>query len=294
MNTFLNGVGVALVTPFTNSGAVDFEALKKLVDFTIAGGVDYLVALGTTAETATLTADEKDAVLDCVLATNAGRKSVVVGVGGNNTADVCAQLAKYSREGVNAILSVTPYYNKPSQEGIYQHYKQIATTSTLPVVLYNVPGRTGVNMTATTTLRLANEFSNIIAVKEASGNLGQVAYILRDRPANFKVISGDDNLSVALISQGGDGVISVAANSFPEVFSEMIHCALKGDYTTAQANLSRLLEATDLLFSEGNPTGVKAALAVKGILENNLRLPLVPSTEKLYASLKEQIEKYGI
>ncbi|MFI3268337.1 MAG: 4-hydroxy-tetrahydrodipicolinate synthase, partial [Rikenellaceae bacterium] len=231
MNSFLDGVGVALVTPFTNSGEVDFKALEKLINFTIDGGVDYLVALGTTAETATLTTDEKSAVLDCILSVNAGRKDVVVGVGGNNTADVCAQLANYSREGVKAILSVTPYYNKPSQEGIYQHYKQVVSSSKLPIILYNVPGRTGVNMTAATTLRLAHEFDNIVAVKEASGNLGQAAYILRDKPANFKVISGDDNLSLALIAQGGSGVISVAANAFPKVFCEMVHSALEGDLT---------------------------------------------------------------
>lgn len=294
MNCFLNGVGVALVTPFKENGSVDFDALTRLVNFNIDGGVDYLVALGTTAETATLTCDEKSEVLDVILAANDGRVSVVVGVGGNNTAEVCAQIPTFVRKGVCAVLSVTPYYNKPSQEGIYQHYKAIAESSPLPIVLYNVPGRTGVNMSASTTLRLAHEFKNIIAIKEASGSLNQVAYILRDRPEGFKVISGDDNLAFAVIAQGGDGVISVAANSFPVKFSTMIHAALKGDYKSAQSGFMSLLEATDLLFAEGNPTGVKAALAVKGIMGNYLRLPLVSSSDELYSKIKSQIEKYDL
>lgn len=294
MNYFLNGVGVALITPFNENGSIDFESLIKVVNFNIDNGVDYLVALGTTAETATLTNEQKHEVLECVISANKGRKKVIVGIGGNSTAEVCSQISELSYEGVSAILSVTPYYNKPTQEGLYQHYKAVSNASKLPIILYNVPGRTGVNMTATTTLRLAHEFDNIVAIKDASGDFGQAAYILRNRPEGFKFLSGDDNIAVALISQGGDGVISVAANAFPLKFSQMIHNALDGDFKGAQKGLYELLEVTDLLFAEGNPAGVKAALASKGIIKNFLRLPLVSSSEELYNKIENQIKKYNL
>lgn len=290
----LKGVGVALVTPFNEVGDVDYTSLQKLVNFVIDGGVDYLVALGTTAETATLSSEEKKKVLDTIIKTNNSRKPIVVGIGGNNTSEVCKQIEEMDFTGIVAVLTVTPYYNKPSQEGIYQHYKAVAGVSKVPVILYNVPGRTGVNMSAATTVRLAREFSNIVAVKEASGNLNQAAYILRDCPEDFLVISGDDNITLALIAQGGVGVISVAANCYPVKFSHMVKSALNGDYKSAQSDFKQLVEATDALFEEGNPTGAKAALAIKGIITNKLRLPLVSSTEALYSKIKNLIEKYDL
>lgn len=294
MKTNIGGVGVALVTPFTSNLEVDFTALDKLVEHVIEGGADYLVALGTTAETPTLSAREKRAVADRILRANDGRKPVVAGIGGNSTAEVVFAVKEFDFKGFDALLSVTPYYNKPSQEGIYQHYKAVSGASPVPVILYNVPGRTGVNMTAQTTLRLARDFENIVAVKEASGNLSQAAYILRDRPEGFAFISGDDNSTLPIIAMGGDGVISVAANAFPEKFCDMVHYAMDGDFKTA-ANLHlQLTEATDLLFKEGNPTGVKAALYLKGIVENYLRLPLIPSSQELEADIKSQMEYFGL
>ena len=290
----LRGVGVALITPFKKDGAVDFPALEKVVDYTITGGVDFLVVLGTTAESATLNKEEKKAVIKCVKEVNGERKPVVVGIGGNNTAQVVADLRESDLTGIEAILSVTPYYNKPSQQGMYAHFKAIAEASPIPVILYNVPGRTGVNLNADTVLRLANEVPNIVAVKEASGNLGQAGYILRGRPEGFSVLSGEDNLTLGLISQGGDGVISVVANVFPKEFCEMVHVALKGDFVAAQAYFKRLQEVTDALFEEGNPAGVKAALTLKGLIDNHLRLPLVPVSERVVQKIKKNIEKYSL
>lgn len=294
MKTNIHGVGVALVTPFNNDLEIDFAALEALVEYVIGAGADYLVVLGTTAETPTLSAAEKRAVADRVLALNAGRKPVVIGIGGNNTAEVVTAVKEFDFKGVDALLSVTPYYNKPSQEGIYQHYKAVAEASPVPVVLYNVPGRTGVNMTACTTLRLAHDFKNIIAVKEASGNLSQAAYILRDRPEGFLVISGDDNCALPMMSMGGNGVISVAANAFAAKFCKMVHLAEDGNFPAAATLHLELTEATDLLFAEGNPVGVKAALTIKGIIPNNLRLPLVKASDELCGKLKVQIEKYSL
>ncbi len=290
----LRGVGVALVTPFDVAGKVDFPALERVIEYDIAGGVDYLVVLGTTGESATMTAEEKNEVLQFVIQKNKGRKPIVYGVGGNNTAEVIRQISSLNVEGINAILSVSPYYNKPSQEGIYAHYKAIAEASAWPVILYNVPGRTGSNISAATTLRLAHDFPNIIGIKEASGNLSQAAYILRDKPKDFLVISGDDNLATSLIGLGGDGVISVAAGVFPKLFCEMIHAALDNKPQVARVHYMKLVEATDALFEEGNPAGVKAALHCKGLIENVLRLPLVPVSEKVYAKIQTQIEKYSL
>lgn len=287
------GVGVALVTPFKADGAVDFEALTALINHTEP--VDYYVVMGTTAESATLSAGEKYDVLHHIIAQNNGRKPIVYGIGGNDTAEVVRQIQETDLEGVDAILSVVPYYNKPSQEGIYRHYAEILTASPLPVILYNVPGRTGVNMTATTTLRLARDFAGkAIAVKEASGNASQAAYILRDRPEGFLVISGDDNLTLPIIALGGDGVISVSANAFARTMTQMVTYALAGNISEASKVNLRLLEVTDLLFAEGNPAGVKAALVIKGVMGKTLRLPLVSASDKLMCDIKTQIEQYGL
>lgn len=289
------GVGVALITPFNDDKTIDFAALELLVDKCCREGADYLVVLGTTAETATLTNAEKIQVIEACKKANKQRLPLVLGIGGNNTCTVTEDIQNTDLEGFSAILSVTPYYNKPNQTGLYLHYKALAEVTTLPIILYNVPGRTGINLSAETTLKLAHEFPEIfIAIKEASGNLGQIAYILKDRPANFAVISGDDNLTLPAIALGGDGVISVSANSFTKTFCQMIHLCIKGDFSEAAPLNLKLHEVTDLLFAEGNPVGVKAALTCKGEIKNNLRLPLVSSTEKLYQEIKQQIEKYDI
>lgn len=292
MENRFRGVGVALITPFTKELEIDFAALERLIEYDIEGGVSYFVALGTTAESATMTPEEKQAVLSFVVEKVRGRVPLMVGIGGNNTLAVAEEMSRLDLTGADAILSVVPYYNKPNQQGIYEHYKYLAQHAPLPLVLYNVPGRTGVNMSAETTLRLAHEFPNIIAVKEASGNMGQAGYILRERPENFRVISGDDNTALPLIALGGDGVISVSANAFPQAVSNLIGGALSDDYATARVYQYRLMEATDLLFAEGNPAGVKAALAIKGIVQNYLRLPLVPATQGLYDRLAANMEKF--
>ena len=294
MKTNIKGVGVALITPFNDNGDVDFEALERLLDRVAAGGADYLVVLGTTAETPTLSAAEKEAVTKFIVSKNGGRMPVVIGIGGNCTAEVVDHIRHFDFTGIDAVLSVAPYYNKPSQEGIYQHYKAIAGVSPRPVVMYNIPGRTGVNMTAETTLRLARECKNIIAVKEASGNLSQMAYILRDRPEGFLVISGDDNLTLPLMAMGGDGVISVAVNAYPGKFCRMVHLLQQGDTAAAAGLHLEMMEATDALFAEGNPVGVKASLAYYGLIRNNLRLPLVRSSAVLNERLKELIGRYDL
>lgn len=294
-NISLRGVGVALITPFTATGEVDYPALGRLIEHVTNGGVDYLVVLGTTGETATLDAQEKNEIIRYVIEKNAGKLPVVVGIGGNDTRSLIRSVTSADLTGVEAILSVTPYYNKPDQRGIYAHYSALLDESPLPVILYNVPGRTGINMTAETTLRLAHDFpGKALAVKEASGSLSQAAYILRDRPEGFYFISGDDNFTLASIAMGGDGVISVSANSFASTFSKMVHAALAGDFGAAARLNLNLYEATDLLFAEGNPVGVKAALHIQGIIENQLRLPLVSSSAGLYEKLAAQIKKYGL
>lgn len=275
-----------MVTPFTPGGQVDYKALERLVAHVTAGGVDFLVALGTTAETATLTADEKRDVLACVKGANGGKLPLVVGIGGNCTAEVVRTFGQYDLEGVEAILSVTPYYNKPTQEGLFQHYRVLAAEAPRPLILYNVPSRTGVNMSAETTLRLAHGVKNILGTKEACGSAAQIACILRDRPEGFRVISGDDGMTLAIMAMGGDGVISVAANAFPFAMAALA----KGD---AAMHL-RLLEVIDALFEEGNPAGVKAALALKGICESQVRLPLMPASGPLREKMKTLVDKYGL
>ena len=273
----LKGMGVALITPFKADGSVDYIALGKLIDFQVKNGTDYLVVLGTTAETPTLSAEEKAKIQNLVIEKVNRRIPIVLGLGGNNTAEIVKRLETESFEGIDAILSVVPYYNKPSQEGIYQHYKAIARASKLPIVLYNVPGRTGVNMTAETTLRIAKEFKNVVAIKEASGNITQMDDIIKNKPRDFDVISGDDGITFPLITLGAVGVISVIGNAFPREFSRMVRLALAGDYNNALTIHHRFTELFELLFVDGNPAGVKSILHVMGYIDNQLRLPLVPT-----------------
>jgi 4-hydroxy-tetrahydrodipicolinate synthase len=278
-NKQFKGTGVALVTPFQKNGSIDFTALEKLVNSVIKGGVDFLVALGTTAETPTLTTSEKQAVLSAIVSYSDGKIPVVCGIGGNNTEEVVQQLKGTDLHGVDAILSVAPYYNKPSQEGMYLHFKKIATATNKPIILYNVPGRTGSNLLPATILRLAADFNNIIAVKEASGNIVQCMELLQHKPEEFTVLSGDDNLVLAQMAIGMEGIISVAANCFTKEFTDMINLAIVGKFDKARKVHYKLLTGIDLLFAEGNPAGVKSALKQMGICENVLRLPLAPVSE---------------
>lgn len=294
MHKDIHGVGVALVTPFDKSGNVDYPALGRVVDFVTGGGVDYLVALGTTAETPTLNDRERKSVLAFIKERNAGRRPLIVGCGGNDTAEVVRCVNGIDLSGVDAVLSVTPYYNKPSQEGIYQHYKRIAGESPVPVILYNVPARTGINMTAETTLRLAHDVRNIIGVKEACGTVAQLAQILCGRPARFKVISGDDIMALPLVAMGGDGVISVAANAFPHAMRRMVAAAERGDNAEASDAFRKLFCPLEFLFCEGSPTGIKAALAIRGIIENNLRPPLLPASKELMERMRAAMEECGL
>ena len=290
----MQGTGVALITPFKAGREVDYEALGLLVDNVIRGGANFLVVLGTTAETPTLSKAEKADVVAFIRERNGNRLPMVIGIGGNCTADVMRTINETDTSGFDAILSVTPYYNKPSQQGLYTHFKTIAQNAPLPLVLYNVPGRTGVNLAADTTLKLAHECDNIVAIKEASGSLKQTAYILRDRPAGFKVFSGDDNLALPMIALGADGVISVAANAFPEVFCQMIDLAMQGRAREAAPMQLRLQEAVDALFEEGNPTGIKTALAIKKIGDGSLRLPLVAGSERLVEKMQALFAQYAL
>lgn len=290
----LCGVGAAMITPFKSNGECDMEALGRMLDYVIDGGTDYIVALGTTAETPTLSADEKRQILDFTREKVAGRKPIVVGAGGNNTAELIRQIQTMDLEGISAILSVTPYYNKPSQEGLYLHYKAVAEASPLPIILYNVPGRTGVNMTAETTCRLAADCPNIVAVKEASGKIDQIDQIIKNRPKDFLVLSGDDGMTVDVMRKGGDGVISVAVNAFPKRFSHVVYLAKQGLFDRAAEAYEPLHEAVCALFEQGNPTGVKAALSLMGHIENSLRLPLVPATDLLIKKLEKLIREYEL
>jgi len=291
MGQKFRGAGVALITPFKKDSTIDFDALGDLVEDMISGGIDFLVVLGTTAETATLSAEEKKSVVDFVAEKNAGRLPIVVGAGGNNTREVVEGLKDIDANKVDGILSVVPYYSKPTQEGIYRHFMQIAENSPVPIILYNVPGRTGMHMDAATTIRLAEASDKFVAVKEASGDLTELALILRDRPENFSVLSGDDGLTVPAISLGADGVISVIANGFPAKVADMVHSAAKGDFRKASAQHMQFLNLFNLLFVEGNPGGIKAALNVKGKVENVLRLPLTPIGEIIYREITEEMKK---
>ncbi len=285
MSHRFSGTGVALVTPFRQDGSLDISALRALVDRVIDGGVNYLVALGTTGETPTLSEAEKHTALRTVVDAAAGRVPVVCGAGGNSTAEVIRWIADADLSGVAGLLSVAPYYNKPGQEGIYQHFSAIAKSTSLPIILYNVPGRTVTNILPQTSLRLAREFSHIVAIKEASGSLPQCMELVAGAPDGFAVLSGDDDLVLAQIAVGMQGVISVAANCFTKDFTGMVNAALAGDFTAARALHYKLLPGTGLLFAEGNPTGVKAVLHGQGVCENVLRLPLVPASESLVEKL---------
>lgn len=283
---FLSGTGVAIVTPFLENGDLDRDALKKLVEHLVVGGVDYLVALGTTGEAATLSKEEKNEVLKLVNTFNNNRVKLVAGIGGNDTRAVISSINDLDLTGYAAILSVSPYYNKPNAEGIFQHYKAIAAASPLPVVMYNVPGRTGMNVNAATTLRIARECTNIIATKEASGNMEQIMQIISEKPDGFEVISGDDGLSLPLIACGAIGVISVVANAYPKAFSEMINQCLSGDFNKARMIHEKMLPIINTLFAEGSPSGIKAYLAEMGIVHETFRLPVVGISAELKAKIK--------
>ena len=279
MTNSFTGSGVALVTPFDNSGKIDVIALRKLVQLQINGGTNFLVVQGTTGESPTLSQSEKQIVLDTVIDENNGRLKIVYGVGGNNTIAV-GELLKQVPQGVDGILSVSPYYNKPTQRGIIEHYTYLSKCTDLPIIIYNVPGRTGSNVLPETTLALA-QLDNMVAVKEASGNMEQIMDIIRQRKASFGVLSGDDNLTMPLIAAGADGVISVVANAFPELFSTMVNASIKGDLLSARVAHYELFSITKMFFEEGNPGGVKVALAARGIMDEYMRLPLMPVSDNL-------------
>ena len=286
----LRGTGVAIITPFQANLSIDYVALDRIIDFMIAGGVEYIVTMGTTGETPTISKAEKKAIIEFTYEKVDGRVPVVVGVGGNNTAELVEELGSLPLEPAVAVLSASPYYSKPSQEGLFQHYKTLAAASPKPLLLYNVPGRTGRNLTAATTIRLAREVKNIAGIKEASGDMAQCMEILRDRPADFLVVSGDDALAFPQIAVGMDGVISVAANSFPQDFTEMVRLSLEGRLAAAKALNDKLIAGYELLFAENNPAGVKAAMSELKLIGNHVRLPLVPLSEGLQAKLREYLK----
>ena len=287
----LRGTGVALVTPFTENLEVDYDALGKVIDFVIKDGVEYVVALGTTGETPTLNKTEKADIVNYTYDKVNGKVPVVVGVGGNNTREVIEDLEKLPLEKAVAVLSASPYYNKPSQEGLFQHYKAIAAATVKPILLYNVPGRTGRNIDADTILRLAREVDNIAGLKEAGGDMAQCMKILRDKPEDFFVVSGDDALALPQIACGMEGVISVAANSFPKTFSEMVRLSLKKDFKNAKALNDKLIDAYDIMFAENNPAGVKAFMAELGLLQNYFRLPVTPLSGPLHEKAKAYLAR---
>ena len=293
-NINLKGMGVALITPFKEDESVDYEALGKLVDYQLQNGTDYLVVLGTSAETPTLTEEEKQNIIQLVVSKVNGRIPIVLGVGGNCTRAIVEKLKNDNFDGIDAILSVVPYYNKPSQEGIYQHYKAISEATSLPIVLYNVPGRTGVNMTAETTLRIARECKHVVAIKEASGNITQMDDIIKNKPENFDVISGDDGITFPLITLGAVGVISVIGNAFPREFSRMVRLGLAGDYDNARTIHHSFTELFNLLFVDGNPAGVKSMLNAMGYVENKLRLPLVPTRITTFEKIRDVLRQLNI
>jgi len=287
----LHGAGVALVTPFNADGTVDFDSLAQLIDYQIDSGMNYLVSLGTTGEVATLTKDERKRIWDFTVKQVNARVPLVAGIGGNNTAEIVEQIKNFDPTGFCAILSVSPYYNKPVQEGIYQHYKAIAEACPLPIILYNVPGRTGSNMTPATTIRLAKDFKNIVATKEASGNFAQFNEILRDKPADFLLISGDDPATLPMMALGAVGIISVVGNAYPAQVSKLAALCTAGSFTEARTIHNALLEITDLCFVEGNPCGVKYILQEKGIGQDYVRLPLIPVSANIQTAIKAEMQK---
>jgi len=289
LRTQLRGTGVALVTPFKKDFEIDYDALGRVIDFIIKDGVEYVVTLGTTGETPTLSREEKLAILDFTYKKVDKRVPVVVGIGGNNTRELIHDLETFPLHDAVAVLSASPYYSKPSQEGLFQHYKTLADASPKPILLYNVPGRTGRNLTAATTLRLAHEVDNIVGIKEASGDMAQCMRILKDKPSDFLVVSGDDALGFPQLACGMEGVISVIANAFPKIFSEMVRVALKGDNKSAKLLNDQMMDCYEILFAENNPAGVKAAMFELGLIENYLRLPVTPLSDGLHAKMKAYI-----
>lgn len=285
------GTGVAIVTPFKNDSSIDFTALGRVVNHVITGGVNYMVVMGTTGESATLTKDEKKAIISYVAEVTDNRVPLVIGIGGNNTQEVINSVRHTDLTGVDGILSVAPYYNKPNQRGLFQHFKAIATCSPIPVIIYNVPGRTCSNISSETCLELANECENIVGIKEASGDIAQIMRIIRTKPDNFNIISGDDMMTIPIIAAGGSGVISVLANAFPAAISELVTNSLKSNFKSAREIQLRYLEMTELLFIDGNPAGVKAMLNIMNICQNNLRLPLVPVNRTIYSRIQKAIEE---
>ena len=288
----LIGTGVALVTPFKSDFSVDVETLKSIVHFSIENGIEYLVVMGTTAENATLSAEEKELVIATVVETNDGRLPLVLGVGGNNTMQVVAELQTRDLSAFDAILSVSPYYNKPTQEGIYQHFKVIAEASPIPVILYNVPGRTSSNMLPSTVLRLANDFTNIVGIKEAAGDLVQAMKIIQHKPKDFLVISGDDMIALPMVLAGGAGVISVIGQGFPKQFSEMIRLGLNKKVDAAFEIQYKIADSIDMIFEQGNPAGIKEVFKVLGIAENVVRLPLVSVDDSLSKRIYDFVKKF--
>lgn len=294
IHTKFTGLGIALITPFNEDESVDYERLGRLVEYQLQNNADYLVVLGTTGETPTLSEEEKTEIVDFVVSKVRGRVPIVLGVGGNNTAAIVKRLQTESFVGIDAILSVVPYYNKPSQEGIYQHYSAIAKASKLPIILYNVPGRTGVNMSVETTIRLAREFDNIIAIKEACGNMDQINDIIKRKPKEFMVLSGDDGIAYPLITMGAQGVISVIGNAFPKEFGRMIRLSLQGEYESAREIHQKFTDLFDLLFVDGNPAGVKCMLSLMGYIDNRLRLPLVPTRMDTYEKIRDVLKSLDV
>jgi len=287
----LIGTGVALVTPFKKDFSVDVDALKKIVAFQIENGIDYLVVLGTTAEAATLTFDEKELVIQTVIEANDGKLPLVLGIGGNNTAEVVAELKSRDLSKFAAVLSVSPYYNKPTQEGVYQHFKAIAEASPLPIILYNVPGRTASNMLPSTVIRLAKDFKNVVAIKEAAGDIVQAMKLIQNKPEGFLVISGDDMITLPMVLAGGSGVISVIGEGFPKQFSKMVRLGLEGKAAEAYKLHYQLADSIDLIFEQGNPAGIKEIFKTLGLSENTVRLPLVNADENLALRIRDFVTK---
>ena len=287
-----SGTGVAVITPFTSSLEVDYKSLRQLINYLIENDIDYLVAMGTTAESPTISVEEKKKIFDCFVETTANRVPLVMGLGGNNTAALAQSLQEVDTKGFSAILSVSPYYNRPTQEGIYRHYKALDVVTPLPLLLYNVPGRTAANITAETTLRIAHDCPNVIGIKEASGDLLQGREILAGRPKDFIVVSGDDETAIQLIQSGAEGVISVIAGGFPNLFISGVQAAIEGDRKKADEIANLVQSIADQVYAEGNPGGIKAVLALRGMIENQLRLPLIPVSDPVRSALKTFVDKY--